>query len=439
MELEASWTTTLDVAPSAPPLPAGRRVGAGSRAPGQGLSRIEDAIEAIRAGELVIVVDDHDRENEGDFVMAADHVTPQTVNFMVTQGRGLVCLPMTGERCDALDLPPMVSEGAGEAETAFTLSIDVDDPDSTGISAHERARTIRAAIDPATRPADLRRPGHVFPLRARPDGVLERRGHTEASVDLARLAGCTPAGVICEIMNPDGTMARLADLLGVAERHGLHLITIADLVAYRRRHEVLVERAGEALLPTAHGDFRALGYRTAGGDEHVALVHGDLGDGSDVLVRVHSECLTGDALGSTRCDCGAQLDRAMAEIVAHGSGVVVYLRGHEGRGIGLVDKLRAYGLQDDGADTVEANLALGHPVDAREYHDAAQILTDLGVSSVRLLTNNPAKEQALVEHGVAVLARVPLETAPTRHNLHYLTTKRDKLGHTLRLGRQETA
>ena len=444
MDLEASWTPTLDVATRVRPRAAGRPTpGAANRAtaarPGRGLSRVEDAIAAIRAGEVVIVVDDHDRENEGDFVMAADRVTPEAVNFMVREGRGLVCLPLTGERCDALDLPPMAPGQAGEAETAFTVSIDVDDPASTGISAYERARTVRAAVDPATRPGDFRRPGHVFPLRARPHGVLERRGHTEAAVDLARLAGLTPAGVICEIMNPDGTMARLDDLLGVAECHGLHLITIADLVAYRRRHELLVERSGAARLPTAHGDFRAIGYRTVDGDEHVALVHGDLGDGTDVLVRVHSECLTGDVLGSTRCDCGAQLDRAMREIVSAGSGVVIYLRGHEGRGIGLTDKLRAYGLQDEGADTVEANLALGHPVDAREYHDAAQILADLGVAGVRLLTNNPTKQQALVDHGVAVLSRVPLETAPTRDNLHYLTTKRDKLGHELRLGRQVTA
>ncbi len=401
---------------------------------GTGLATIEEAIEAIRNGEIVIVVDDADRENEGDFVMAAQWATPAAVNFMVTEGRGLLCLPMTGERLDELGIGPMVPEAAGAEETAFTVSIDVEEPGNTGISAADRARCIKLAIDPAARPEQLRQPGHVFPLRARDGGVLEREGHTEAAVDLARLAGLAPAGVICEIMNPDGTMARLPDLLEVARVHGLLVVSIEDLIAYRRRTErrpMSDDRFSEAPLPTEHGDFRAVAFRDDAGTEHLALVHGEVDGATDVLVRVHSECLTGDLMGSRRCDCGAQLQRSLVEVSEAEAGVVVYVRGHEGRGIGLVDKLRAYALQDDGADTVDANLRLGHPEDARDYGAAATLLTRLGVRGVRLLTNNPSKVRALVDAGIAVGDRVALQVAATEHNLAYLRTKRDRMGHHL--------
>ncbi len=402
-----------------------------ARRPGDGLSTIPQAIEAIRRGELVLVVDDHDRENEGDLVMAAAHVTPEAINTMVTHGRGLVCLPMAPDRCDALGLGPMVPRNAGREETAFTVSIDLEVPGSTGISAADRARTIARAVADDARPEEFRRPGHVFPLRARPGGVLERRGHTEAAVDLARLAGLPPAGVICEVMNPDGTMARLPELLRMADEHRLHLVTIEDLVAYRRRHEVLVERVVETDLPTSWGDARVVGYRDQDGGEHVAVCVGEVQDATDVLVRVHSECLTGDVLHSHRCDCGEQLDAAMRAIHTAGRGIVVYTRGHEGRGIGLVEKLRAYALQDAGRDTVDANLELGHPADARDFLPAAHVLRDLGVSRVRLMTNNPAKRQALVACGVDVAERVPLLVAPRPTNAHYLRTKRQRLGHVL--------
>lgn len=397
-----------------------------------GPSSVEDAVDAIRRGGIVVVVDDEDREDEGDFVVAAAHADAAAVNFMVTEGRGLLCLAMTAERLAELELGPLVPEAGGSESTAFTVSIDLDDG-STGISAAARARTIAAALDPATRPSDLRRPGHVFPLRARRGGVLERPGHTEAAVDLARLAGLRPAGVICEIMNPDGTMARLPDLLRVAARHDLPLVTVADLVAYRNRAEAAVVRLAEAAIPTASGELRAIAYGAADGTEHVAVVAGEPSGRSDVLVRVHSECLTGDVLGSLRCDCGSQLRASLHAIADAGCGVVVYLRGHEGRGIGLADKLRAYRLQDRGADTVEANAALGYPADLRLYDAAAGIVRDLGVASVRLMTNNPEKRAALERHGVPVTGRVPLETTPTAHNLRYLTTKRDALGHELRL------
>ncbi len=404
-----------------------------TRQAGTGLATIEEAIEAIRDGEIVIVVDDADRENEGDFVMAAQWVTPAAVNFMITEGRGLVCLPMTGERLDQLGIGPMVPEVAGQEETAFTISIDVEQPGNTGISAADRARCVRMAIDPDTRPEQLRRPGHVFPLRARDGGVLEREGHTEAAVDLARLAGLTPAGVICEIMNTDGTMARLPDLLEVARVHGLLVVSIEDLIAYRRRTERREGAAdvSRAQLPTRYGTFDAVAFRDDDGIEHLALVRGDVAGRDDVLVRVHSECLTGDLMGSRRCDCGPQLDRALQEVAASEAGVVVYVRGHEGRGIGLVDKLRAYALQEQGADTVDANLRLGHPQDARDYASAAALLTHLDVRGVRLLTNNPAKLEALVAAGIAVHDRLPIEVAPTADNLAYLTTKRDRMGHHL--------
>jgi 3,4-dihydroxy 2-butanone 4-phosphate synthase / GTP cyclohydrolase II len=379
----------------------------------------------------VVVVDDHDRENEGDLVMAAAHATPEAINVMVTHGRGLVCLPLEPGRCDQLGLGPMVPEHAGREETAFTISIDLEVPGSTGISAADRARTIRQAVHLDARPEDFRRPGHVFPLRARAGGVLERRGHTEAAVDLARLAGLEPAGVICEVMNPDGSMARLPQLLDMAEARGLLLITIEDLVAYRRRHDPLVERVADVELPTAWGDARAIGYRGHDGLEHLAVCVGDVEGRVDVLVRVHSECLTGDVFHSHRCDCGEQLDASMRAIHAAGRGVVVYVRGHEGRGIGLLDKLRAYALQDDGHDTVDANLALGRGADERDYLPAAQVLRDLGLRRVRLLTNNPAKRAGLEGYGLRIVERVAIETTPTTQNLRYLETKRDKLGHDL--------
>ncbi len=392
---------------------------------------ITDAVHAIRRGDIVVVIDDPDRENEGDFVMAAEKATPQAVNFMVTHGRGLLCMPMTAERLDALRLPAMVPERAALAETAFTVSIDLDEPGSTGISAHDRARCILRAVAPEARAEDFRRPGHVFPLRARRGGVLERGGHTEAAVDLARLAGLEPAGVVCEIMNPDGSMARMPELTEVARQHGLLMITIADLIAHRRSCEQ-VRRRAEARIPTRFGQFRAIAYESpADGLEHLALVRGDPEGRPGVLVRVHSECLTGDVFGSRRCDCGPQLDDALCRVAEAGEGVVVYLRGHEGRGIGIAAKLQAYALQEAGRDTVQANLDLGFPADLREYATAAQILRDLGLSGLRLLSNNPAKRAALEGHGLQIAERVPLCPAPTAENIRYLTTKRDKLGHDL--------
>jgi 3,4-dihydroxy 2-butanone 4-phosphate synthase/GTP cyclohydrolase II len=395
-------------------------------------SSVEEAIAAIERGEIVVVVDDPGRENEGDFVMAAEKVTPEAVNFMVTHGRGLVCLPMTAERAHLLGLRPMVAAQDESQGTAFTVSIDLREPWNTGISAHDRARCMARAVAPDASAGEFSTPGHVLPLAARPGGVLERAGHTEAAVDLARLAGLTPAGVICEIMNPDGSMARLDDLVRVAREHGLHLITIADLIAYRLQREALVRRVAEARIPTPYGPFTAIGYESdIDGLDHIALLFGEPEGTEDVLVRVHSECLTGDVFKSLRCDCSAQLNEAMRLIAQVGRGVVVYLRGHEGRGIGILDKLRAYALQDGGADTVEANLELGHPADVRTYDTAAQVLRDLRVASIRLLTNNPAKREGLEAHGIAVTERVPLETAPTEENLRYLQTKRDKLAHEL--------
>jgi 3,4-dihydroxy 2-butanone 4-phosphate synthase/GTP cyclohydrolase II len=393
---------------------------------------IDEAIEQIAAGRPVVVVDDADRENEGDLVFAADKVTPELVAFMMTECRGLLCVPMEGEALDRLQLHDMVSHNTEKHGTAFTVSVDAREGVSTGISAVDRARTITLLAAPSTRSDDLVRPGHVFPLRAKLGGVLRRPGHTEAAVDLARLAGFTPAGVICEIANPDGTMARLPELAVFAKQHDLLLITIADLIAYRRRNEQQVERVAEARLPTEHGLFRAVGYRASmDGAEQIALVYGDLSDGQDVLVRVHSECLTGDVFGSLRCDCGPQLQAALRRVAQEGRGVVLYIRGHEGRGIGLLPKLKAYQLQDEGADTVDANLRQGLPADARDYGTGAQILYDLGVRTMRLLTNNPAKRAGLEGYGLEVLGRVPLPTRPHPENVRYLRTKRDRMGHLL--------
>jgi 3,4-dihydroxy 2-butanone 4-phosphate synthase/GTP cyclohydrolase II len=397
------------------------------------LDDVERAIKDIADGRPVIVVDDADRENEGDIVFAASKATPELLAFTIRYGRGLICVPMLGPDLDRLQVPQMTSQNQEHHGTAFTVSVDAQRGITTGISAADRARTIQLLASSASGPGDLVRPGHVFPLRYAEGGVLRRRGHTEAAVDLATLAGLPPAGVVCEVINDDGTMMRLPALRELADSHGLALISIAQLIEHRRRTERLVTRVAETTIPNAYGQWRAYGYRSSvDGTEHVALVLGDLGaaDGEDVLTRVHSECLTGDVFGSQRCDCGAQLDAAMAKIAARGRGVVLYLRGHEGRGIGLVSKLQAYELQDSGADTVDANLELGLPVDAREYSVAAQLLDDLGVRSVQLLTNNPAKVEALATYGFGV-TRIPLPPLTTPHNLRYLTTKRDRLGHQL--------
>jgi 3,4-dihydroxy 2-butanone 4-phosphate synthase/GTP cyclohydrolase II len=390
---------------------------------------IPEAIADIKAGKIVLVVDDADRENEGDFIIAAEHCTDEAVNFMVTHGRGIVCLPVAGHRLDQLAIPQMVNNANGD-ETAFTVSIDYRPAITTGTSAQDRAATARAVADPNALPGDFQKPGHVFPLRAKEGGVLRRAGHTEASVDLAQMAGCFPAGVICEVMNEDGTMARLPELVRVATEHGLKLISIADLIQYRRHREVLVRKVAEADIPTFYGEFRSFAYESTLDDRtHIALVCGDIGDGQDVLTRVHSECLTGDVFASLRCDCGAQLERAMEIVAAEGRGVVLYVRGHEGRAIGLSHKLRAYELQDQGRDTVEANLDLGLPVDQRDYGIGAQILYDLGVRTMRLLTNNPSKRAGLEGYGLSIVDRIPLQTEPTAHNIGYLRTKREKMGH----------
>jgi 3,4-dihydroxy 2-butanone 4-phosphate synthase/GTP cyclohydrolase II len=395
---------------------------------------IPEAIEEIRQGRMVIVVDDADRENEGDLIMAAERVTPETIAFIVRHTSGVICMPVVGERLDALEIPLMVAANTDSRRTAFTVSVDARAGVTTGISAADRARTIRAIIDPSTQPVDLSRPGHIFPLRYREGGVLKRAGHTEAAVDLARLAGLYPAGVLCETVNEDGTMARLPDLAVFARMHSLKLISIADLIGYRRQHEVLVTKVAEANIPTEHGDFRSVAYESVvDGRTHVALVTGDIGEGADVLTRVHSECLTGDVFGSLRCDCGEQLDRAMEMIGREGRGVILYIRGHEGRAIGITHKLRAYELQERGRDTVEANLELGFPADQRDYGIGAQILYDLGVRSMRLLTNNPEKRAGLEGHGLAIKERVPLQTDPTPQNVGYLRAKREKLGHLLDL------
>jgi 3,4-dihydroxy 2-butanone 4-phosphate synthase / GTP cyclohydrolase II len=393
---------------------------------------IEEALEDIRAGRVVIVVDDADRENEGDFVMAADRATPEAVNFMVTNGRGIVCMPVTQQRLDELRIPLMVSKNNESHGTAFAVSIDIRGRTTTGTSAFDRAATVRAITDPKLRADDIRMPGHVFPLMAQEGGVLKRAGHTEATVDLARLAGLYPAGVLCEVLHHDGTMARLPELVRVAAEHGLKMISIADLIEYRRRREHLVKRTAEASIPREHGEFTAYTYESlVDGNVHVAFVLGDVGDGERILVRVHSECLTGDVFGSLRCDCGDQLEAAIERIEAEGRGVVLYIRGHEGRAIGLTHKLRAYQLQEQGRDTVQANVELGFAADPRDYGIGAQILVDLGVRSMRLLTNNPSKRAGLEGYGLSIVEREPLEIRPNARNIEYLRTKREKLGHLL--------
>ena len=392
---------------------------------------IEQAIEDIRQGKMVVVCDDEDRENEGDLTMAAQFATPEAINFMAKEGRGLICLSLTSERCDELGLDLMAAKNESSFETPFTVSVEAREGVTTGISAHDRAHTIQVAIDPESRPRDLVQPGHVFPLKSRSGGVLERAGQTEAAVDLARLAGLNPAGVICEVMNDDGTMARVPDLVAYCARHGLSMITVADLIAYRRRHDKLVERVVSTGLPTTFGDFQAIGYRSLVDDKHhVALVKGDVAGAADVLVRVHSECLTGDVFHSLRCDCGEQLESALSMIEREGQGVLLYLS-QEGRGIGLLNKLRAYRLQEDGLDTVEANERLGLPADLRDYGIGAQILVDLGLSSIRILTNNPKKIRGLEGYGLSVSGQIPIEHAPNEHNQAYLRTKAERMGHTL--------
>jgi 3,4-dihydroxy 2-butanone 4-phosphate synthase / GTP cyclohydrolase II len=394
-------------------------------------STIEAALEDVRAGRMVVVCDAEDRENEGDLTLAAQFATPEAINFMATHGRGLICLALTPEHCDGLGLDLMAAKNESPFQTAFTVSVEAREGVTTGISAHDRAHTIQVAIDQGSRPEDLVQPGHIFPLKAKPGGVLERTGQTEAAVDLARLAGLNPSGVICEIMNDDGTMARVPDLVGYCARHELRMITVADLIAYRRRHDKLVERVAEAQLPTAFGDFTVIGFRSlVDGKHHVAMVKGEIDGRQDVLVRVHSECLTGDVFHSLRCDCGQQLESALGQIELEGQGVLLYLS-QEGRGIGLLNKLRAYALQEQGRDTVDANLELGLPPDLRDYGIGAQILVDLGLSSIRLLTNNPRKIVGLEGYGLRVTDQVPIEQPPGEHNRDYLLAKRDKLGHSL--------
>ncbi|MFF3690334.1 bifunctional 3,4-dihydroxy-2-butanone-4-phosphate synthase/GTP cyclohydrolase II [Streptomyces sp. NPDC002187] len=398
------------------------------------LDPVEQAIRDIAAGRPVVVVDDEDRENEGDLVIAAEKATPEVIAFMMSECRGLICAPMEGDELDRLELPQMVERNTESMQTAFTVSVDAGPAHgvTTGISAADRATTLRLLADGTSEATDFVRPGHIFPLRAKPGGVLVRNGHTEAAVDLARLAGLRPAGAIVEIAGEDGVMLRLPELVPFARKHGLTIISIEDLIAYRRSSEPTVKREAEVNLPTSFGRFTAYGYRsTTDGIEHVALVHGDIGDGEDLLVRVHSECLTGDIFHSLRCDCGPQLQASMQHITEAGRGIVVYLRGHEGRGIGLMSKLRAYELQERGRDTLDANLELGLPADARDYAAGAQILDDLGVRSVRLMTNNPDKVSALVRFGITVLGREPMPVQAGEHNLRYLRTKRDRMGHDL--------
>ena len=398
-----------------------------------GIVSISEAIEDIKAGKFVIIVDSEDRENEGDLAMVAEKVTPEAINFMTQYARGLICLPIMGERLDELRIPLMVGENTSKFSTAFTVSVEAKHRVSTGISAADRAETVKAMIDPTTKPEDIARPGHTFPLRARQGGVLVRAGHTEAIVDLAKLAGLYPAGVICEIMNEDGSMARLPQLEVMSEKHGIKIVTVADLIAHRRRHERLVHRVAEANLPTSYGEFNAIAYKSnVDPDEHLALVMGDISTEEPVLVRVHSECVTGDVFGSLRCDCGKQVALAMQSIAKEGRGVFLYMR-QEGRGIGFHNKIRAYALQDKGLDTVEANLSLGFDPDLRDYGIGAQVLADLGLHEIRLLTNNPKKVIGLEGYGLKVMETVPIITSPNPHNLHYLETKQKKLGHILEI------
>lgn len=396
---------------------------------------IEEIIDAIGRGEMVIMVDDEDRENEGDLILSADAATPEKLGFMLRYTSGIVCLPIIGERLDELELPMMVAKNTDVRRTAFTISIDSAAGTTTGISGADRCRTIEAVLDPTTRPEDLARPGHMYPLRYEPGGVLRRAGHTEAAVDLSKLAARYPAGVLAEIMNDDGTVAQLPELVAFADQHDLLIGTIADLIAYRRRQEKLVERVVEARVPTQYGTFKAVGFKSLIDDrQHMALVMGELGDGEAVLTRVHSECLTGDVFGSLRCDCGEQLDAAMAQIGREGRGVVLYIRGHEGRGIGLLHKLAAYRLQDEGLDTVDANVNLGLPVDSRDYGVGAQILYDLGVRSMRLMTNNPTKRAGIEGYGLSILDQVPITVEANPENREYLETKALRLGHDLGTG-----
>lgn len=391
---------------------------------------IEEAIEDIKQGKMIIVVDDEDRENEGDLLMAAEKVTPEAVNFMAKYGRGLVCMPIDGHRLDELNIPQMVEHNTDSLQTAFTVSIDAVET-TTGISAHERAFTVQKVLDPNAKASDFKRPGHIFPLEAKKGGVLKRAGHTEAAVDLANLAGLYPAGVICEVMAEDGTMARIPQLMKFVKEHDLKIVTIADLIAYRRKHEVLITRITSADMPTEHGNFTVIGYENnLSGEHHLALVKGNVSDGEPVLVRVHSECLTGDAFGSLRCDCGEQCAAALKQIEKEGRGVLVYMR-QEGRGIGLINKLKAYSLQDNGLDTVEANLALGFPSDMRDYGIGAQILADLGIKKIKLMTNNPKKLSGLTGYGLEIVERVPIQMSCNKHNIYYLKTKQKKLGHML--------
>ena len=395
-----------------------------------GYATIEQALDALRAGKIILCTDDPDRENEGDFICAAEFATTENVNFMATYGKGLICMPMTRELCKKLQFPQMVLDNTDNHETAFTVSIDHVDT-TTGISAAERGLTARKVVDPASTAADFRRPGHMFPLMARPNGVLERNGHTEATTDLMRLAGLAECGLCCEIMQDDGTMMRTSDLMKLAQQHDIPFISIKALQDYRKKHEKHVERVANVSMPTKYGTFRALGYiNKLTGEHHVALVKGDIGDGENVLCRVHSECLTGDAFGSLRCDCGDQLASAMSQVEEEGRGIVLYMR-QEGRGIGLINKLRAYELQDQGMDTLEANVALGFAPDEREYYIGAQILQDLGVKTLRLLTNNPDKVYQLADFGMEIVERVPIEMPATTFDAFYLRTKKEKMGHLL--------